>query len=523
MVTGSSRTGVAAHVVHTDDLKPRARLTTAAGGTPVTPHIWSSHSQFTYAYGPTKDGVTSVWPRVFGAQAPGANAYRTTAEGGTSVARRALRALSVDTHAYLAATGRRTSVGANIFGPRAQSAHVHPAAVQRDTAVASQALATQPQDACAHMTIDDGGTAAAPRSMDPHARGTNGHVAPADGHTAVEPDRVGAHAEGPRGRPTAVINGIASSRGGFQRTLAVAGSFVGTGDQMPIPHRRKEVSCTRARGHTPSAFAAFCSAGSSAPCVAERGRDSAWPSVVNIQKRTRSAGSACMQKAFSANPAAGAHYRVESPHTACFHVTCTPEINSRCSVDCPLAHGCRDCVRIRRHPVKQPQASVCSVIHQEVDANVNLRPPHVERRQHLSVPSAAAQPGDDLKSLFDERELECEVPPGAMDNVLLPHSRRLDNPVVKPAPGEDGLDPGRMDAVFDGGLEVPQLVRASQTYRNWPWFDFVLYTAAEQIRVGEVRAIVHRNDGDVAIVRRLVAVNAQPGCPLTARGFQRLA
>lgn len=81
----------------------------------------------------------------------------------------------------------------------------------------------------------------------------------------------------------------------------------------------------------------------------------------------------------------------------------------------------------------------------------------------------------------------------------------------------------RIDAVFDCGLRSPQLVRATPSYRDEPWFDSILYRVGEQTRVGEIRAIVRRHGGDVAVVRRMIAVHAQPGCPLTARGCQRLA
>lgn len=42
-------------------------------------------------------------------------------------------------------------------------------------------------------------------------------------------------------------------------------------------------------------------------------------------------------------------------------------------------------------------------------------------------------------------------------------------------------------------------------------------------RVGEVRALVRRPGGDVAVVCELAAVPDVPGCPLLARGSTRLA
>lgn len=81
----------------------------------------------------------------------------------------------------------------------------------------------------------------------------------------------------------------------------------------------------------------------------------------------------------------------------------------------------------------------------------------------------------------------------------------------------------RIDAVFDCGTQLQQLIRACPSHRDEPWFDSVLYKDHERTRVGEVRAIVRRHGNDTALVRRMVAVSARPGCPLTARGCQRLS
>lgn len=97
-----------------------------------------------------------------------------------------------------------------------------------------------------------------------------------------------------------------------------------------------------------------------------------------------------------------------------------------------------------------------------------------------------------------------------------------------------GLPPGhfvpvmghvRISAKFDCGRRAPQIVRASRCFRESPWLDTVIYSAntgENTAFVGEVRALLRRPDGDVAIVCEMAPVNPVPGCPLAARGCTRL-
>ncbi|KAK1867539.1 hypothetical protein I4F81_010046 [Pyropia yezoensis] len=81
-------------------------------------------------------------------------------------------------------------------------------------------------------------------------------------------------------------------------------------------------------------------------------------------------------------------------------------------------------------------------------------------------------------------------------------------------------------AVFECGWTVQQLLYASPCFRGAPWYDCVLYSPtpdASSLAVAEVRAIVRRPEGDVAVVADMAVVEGVPNCPLVSRGCTRLA
>lgn len=81
-------------------------------------------------------------------------------------------------------------------------------------------------------------------------------------------------------------------------------------------------------------------------------------------------------------------------------------------------------------------------------------------------------------------------------------------------------------AVFECGWTVTQLLYASPSFRGDPWYDFVLYSPADApatLSVAEVRAILRRPEGDVAVVADLALVPGVANCPLVSRGCTRLA
>lgn len=83
----------------------------------------------------------------------------------------------------------------------------------------------------------------------------------------------------------------------------------------------------------------------------------------------------------------------------------------------------------------------------------------------------------------------------------------------------------RIDAEFDCGARTTQLVRAAPSFRGSEWLDYVLFTAGDDagtVFVGEVRALLRRTGGDVAVICEMAPAAPDPGCPLTARGCTRL-
>jgi len=82
-----------------------------------------------------------------------------------------------------------------------------------------------------------------------------------------------------------------------------------------------------------------------------------------------------------------------------------------------------------------------------------------------------------------------------------------------------------IDARFDCGTVCKQIVRGTPDYRGAPWFDAVLFHAGKRtsrVRAGEVRALVRKPEGDVALVVEMVPADATQGCPLERHGCFRL-
>lgn len=84
----------------------------------------------------------------------------------------------------------------------------------------------------------------------------------------------------------------------------------------------------------------------------------------------------------------------------------------------------------------------------------------------------------------------------------------------------------RVTARFDDDRTAPQLLYAAASFRGSPWYDTVLYSPAADsthVCVGEIRALVRRPSGDVAVLADMVAVEPVARCSLVARGCTRLA
>lgn len=81
-------------------------------------------------------------------------------------------------------------------------------------------------------------------------------------------------------------------------------------------------------------------------------------------------------------------------------------------------------------------------------------------------------------------------------------------------------------ALFEYGWKAEQLLYTSHSFRGKPWYDLVLYSHPEDastISVAEVRAIVRRPEGDVAVIPDIFVVPGVDNCPLVARGCTRMA
>ncbi|KAK1864990.1 hypothetical protein I4F81_007526 [Pyropia yezoensis] len=81
-------------------------------------------------------------------------------------------------------------------------------------------------------------------------------------------------------------------------------------------------------------------------------------------------------------------------------------------------------------------------------------------------------------------------------------------------------------ALFEYGWKAEQLLYTSHSFRGKPWYALVLYSHPEDastISVAEVRAIVRRPEGDVAVIPDIFVVPGVDNCPLVARGCTRMA
>jgi len=97
-----------------------------------------------------------------------------------------------------------------------------------------------------------------------------------------------------------------------------------------------------------------------------------------------------------------------------------------------------------------------------------------------------------------------------------------------------GLHPGdkvhalsrvSIEGVYDCGGKSKQLLRSAEDFRGACWYDSVIYkptAISDQRCVGEVRAIIRMEAGDLAVIMEMAPVNADDGCPLAERGCQRL-
>jgi len=82
-----------------------------------------------------------------------------------------------------------------------------------------------------------------------------------------------------------------------------------------------------------------------------------------------------------------------------------------------------------------------------------------------------------------------------------------------------------IQALFECGSRRTQLLRATMSLNKEPWLDGVLFHHDGDVRhvgVGELRAIVRRPTGDVAIVAVMRRVEPEPGCVFHKRGCTRL-
>lgn len=84
----------------------------------------------------------------------------------------------------------------------------------------------------------------------------------------------------------------------------------------------------------------------------------------------------------------------------------------------------------------------------------------------------------------------------------------------------------RITARLGGGIELPQLLRASPSFHNSEWYDAVAFEmtgdASGTCRTGELRAIVREDGAHFGVVCELQVVSGVVDCPLVQRGCQRL-
>jgi len=82
-----------------------------------------------------------------------------------------------------------------------------------------------------------------------------------------------------------------------------------------------------------------------------------------------------------------------------------------------------------------------------------------------------------------------------------------------------------LSARFECGAKMPQRLRATMNDRGAPWLDHVVFHPPgkpDERRLGHVRAIVRRQDGDPALLCLLRPTDKDIECPLQSRGCVHL-
>lgn len=149
--------------------------------------------------------------------------------------------------------------------------------------------------------------------------------------------------------------------------------------------------------------------------------------------------------------------------------------------------------------------------------------------------------GDDDEESDDQGAATRDNPPRACRRPSAHHLPLVQLSHLMLAPGLDGVDVAiglepderarvasrvPFEARFDDGTTQPQLLYGAQSFRGSPWYDSVLYEPSDdssRVSVGEVRAILRLQEGDVVVIADMEVVEPEPNCPLAARGCTRLA
>lgn len=84
----------------------------------------------------------------------------------------------------------------------------------------------------------------------------------------------------------------------------------------------------------------------------------------------------------------------------------------------------------------------------------------------------------------------------------------------------------KISAVVDCGTRTTQVIHAAENFHKKPWHDAVLCQDRDEMRsaaVGDVRVVLRLPVGDLAIICEMEKVDGVSGCPMVARGCDRLA
>ena len=96
---------------------------------------------------------------------------------------------------------------------------------------------------------------------------------------------------------------------------------------------------------------------------------------------------------------------------------------------------------------------------------------------------------------------------------------------LNPADKVDALSRVVINGVFDCGGAAKQLLRSAEEFRGACWYDSVVYEPmadSDQRCVGEVRAVIPSEAGDLAVIMEMAPVDTDEGCLLARRGCKRL-